>query len=148
MPAKVKPEDMHGLAEIYNREGDRALRETLCSQYGVRKPYAIVRKMKLSAELHYDEVSDRFLLDSGIVEGDGVFLSMDELCAGAKAGASKNHKTNREPAQGEAMEKLIQTLIGDRLLELSRYVTLNTMSKTVALDRTALESDGYHLDIY
>ena len=45
----------------------------------------------------------------------------------------------------EAMEKLVRELIGDRLLELSRYVALDTLSKTMIIDKTSLESDGYQL---
>ena len=45
----------------------------------------------------------------------------------------------------EAMEKLIRDLIGDRLLELSRYVALDTLSKTMIIDMTSLENDGYQL---
>lgn len=43
------------------------------------------------------------------------------------------------------MEKLIRDLIGDRLLELSRYVALDTLSKTMIIDKTSLENDGYQL---
>ena len=45
----------------------------------------------------------------------------------------------------EAMEKLVRDLIGDRLLELSRYVVLDTLSKTMVVDKTSLENDGYQL---
>ena len=43
------------------------------------------------------------------------------------------------------MEKLVRDLIGDRLLELSRYVVLDTLSKTMVVDKTSLENDGYQL---
>jgi hypothetical protein len=34
-----------------------------------------------------------------------------------------------------AMEKLIQDLLGDRLLELSKYITLESVSKTMIIDQ-------------
>ncbi len=39
----------------------------------------------------------------------------------------------------------VKELIGDRLLELSRYVVMDTMNKTMILDKTALIDAGYTL---
>jgi hypothetical protein len=46
------------------------------------------------------------------------------------------------------MEKLIQQLLGDRLLELSKYITLESSSKTMIIDQTSLKNDGYQLFTY
>ncbi|WP_292146763.1 hypothetical protein [Butyrivibrio sp.] len=43
------------------------------------------------------------------------------------------------------MEKLVKELIGDRLLELSRYVVMDTLNKTMIIDKTALTDAGYTL---
>ena len=43
------------------------------------------------------------------------------------------------------MEKLIQELLGDRLLELSRYISLDSLSKTMIIDQTSLKSAGYRV---
>lgn len=48
----------------------------------------------------------------------------------------------------EAMEKLVRELIGDRLLELNRYIALDSLSKTMIIDKTSLENDGYLLVIH
>lgn len=45
------------------------------------------------------------------------------------------------------MEALVQTLIGDRLLELSRYVILDPVSRRVRVDKGSLEQNGYYLEI-
>ena len=42
-----------------------------------------------------------------------------------------------------AMEKLVKELLGDRLLELSRYVILDTINKTLIIDKTAISDAGY-----
>jgi hypothetical protein len=43
------------------------------------------------------------------------------------------------------MEKLIQELIGDKLLAISRYVNMNTSDRTIIIDRTSLQNDGYQI---
>jgi len=47
-----------------------------------------------------------------------------------------------------AMEILIRELIGDRLLQLSKYVTIDSSSKTVIVDKTTLLTDGYQLETH
>ena len=50
--------------------------------------------------------------------------------------------------RSNAMEKMIRELIGDRLLELSRYVTLDSVSKTMHVDESSLKNDGYQVMIH
>ena len=47
-----------------------------------------------------------------------------------------------EQNRNEAMEKLIKELIGDRFLELRRYVTLDYASKIVYVDESSLKNGG------
>ena len=46
------------------------------------------------------------------------------------------------------MEHLVHTLISDSLLELSRYVWLDPVSKMIRVDRSTLEENGYRLEIF
>ncbi len=41
------------------------------------------------------------------------------------------------------MEKLVKELLGDRLLELSRYVIPDKINKTLIIDKTAISDAGY-----
>ena len=43
------------------------------------------------------------------------------------------------------MEMLVRELINDRLLLLSRYITLDTSAKTVIIDQPSLSADGYRI---
>lgn len=74
---------------------------------------------------------------------DKVFMTIDELCA-----SNKNVKVSpveQQPDKSKEMEKLIQELIGDRLLEISRYISINSISKTLIIDKTSLDRDGYQV---
>ncbi|WMJ77201.1 MULTISPECIES: hypothetical protein [unclassified Sedimentibacter] len=46
------------------------------------------------------------------------------------------------------MKKLIHDLLGDRLLELSRYITLESSSRSMIIDQTSLKRDGYQISMY
>ena len=60
----------------------------------------------------------------------------------------ENHDDQKETpssVRGNGMKALIQTLISDRLLELSRYVTLDVENRTIMIDQTGMRSDGYQV---
>ena len=44
--------------------------------------------------------------------------------------------------------RMQQELIGDRLLELSRYISINSISKTLIIDKTSLIRDGYQVTMH
>jgi hypothetical protein len=43
------------------------------------------------------------------------------------------------------MERLVHELISDRLLTLSRYITLESSTRTILIDQTSLSADGYQV---
>ena len=79
----------------------------------------------------------------GLTFTDKVFMTIDELCASNKK--VKESPVEQQPNKSKEMEKLIQELIGDRLLELSRYISINSISKTLIIDKTSLVRDGYRV---
>ncbi len=48
----------------------------------------------------------------------------------------------------KAMDKLIHELIGDRLLELSKYITMDASDRVVFIDKTAFVADGYQVILH
>ena len=51
----------------------------------------------------------------------------------------------RMASRPAAMDKLIRELIGDRLLELNKYVKIDSLSKRIIIDQSTLNQDGYRL---
>ncbi len=84
------------------------------------------------------------VVQSNLVD-DNLFMSMDELCSPVRPQHICEDKTEKTATKVEAMEKLVKELIGDRLLELSRYVIMDTLNKTMIIDKTALTDAGYTL---
>lgn len=104
--------------------------------------------MKNKVGLEYDPEQDCFRIESGFEASDNIFMSMEELCSPM---ISQHEISGREQiavTRPEAMEKLVRELIGDRILELNRYIALESLSKTMIIDKTSLENDGYLLVIH
>lgn len=76
---------------------------------------------------------------------DRVFISLEERSSPIPVNNVSGGKTVAEAGRSAAMEKLIDDLIDDRLLELNRYVTISHTFKSVTVDRTSLMNDGYAL---
>ena len=101
--------------------------------------------MKDKEELGYMPEQDRFSVQPDLSGTDCVFMSIEELCTPVVPQTVKLLTGQPAGSRPEAMEKLIRELIGDRLLELSRYVALDSLSKTMIIDKTSLINDGYQL---
>ena len=141
---KINNQELRLLAEKYNSDGKQAMYAYLQSEYGIKNPTCTFKRMKKHPELWYHPGTDRFLFDENSAESeDKVFMTIDELCASNKK--VKESLVEQQHDKSKEMEKLIQELIGDRLLELSRYISINSISKTLIIDKTSLVRDGYQV---
>ena len=141
---KINSQELRLLAEKYNSDGKQAMYVYLREEYGIKNPTCTFKRMKKHPELGYHPETDRFLFDENSAESeDKVFMTIDELCASNKK--VKESPVEQQPDKSKEMEKLIQELIGDRLLELSRYISINSISKTLIIDKTSLVRDGYRV---
>lgn len=132
------------LVELYNREGRTAMYDLLRSKYGMKQPYFVLRRLKDSDKYDYDQEADRFTQINGSISDD-VFMDLDELCSGSIIEKSvKSELTDLSPRK-TAMEALVNELINDRLLTLSRYITMDSASRTILIDQTSLSQDGYRI---
>ncbi len=143
---KVKKEELRILAEKYNEEGRQAVCEILQSKYEIKAPNTVIKRMRSVESFHYDSTLDQFLFHQS-VSPDEVFLSMDELCAPASQVVTNSNDTLHD-TKPQAMEKLIQELIGDRLLEISKYVVIDPLSRKVIIEKSSLMTDGYQVVLH
>ena len=144
---KINNQELRLLAEKYNSDGKQAMYVYLQSEYGIKNPTCTFKRMKKHPELGYHPEKERFLFDENSTESeDKVFMTIDELCASNKK--VKESPVEQQPDKSKEMEKLIQELIGDRLLELSRYISINSISKTLIIDKTSLVRDGYRVTMH
>lgn len=133
------------LAEIYNAEGRHAMYAFLREKYNYNNTAALFKRMTQYKFLRYNQETDKFeIKGKPHVEADDVFMSIDELCT-PKAPLPQKQPTQIKPLpeKEDAMRKLIQDLLGDRLLEMNRYIVLEPSARTMFIDKTLLEKDGY-----
>lgn len=127
----------------YNNNGKAAAYDLLRNRYGIRHPYFVLTRIRECGRYTYDPDMDRFTeVEAG--PADSVFMNLDELCSTAvvKAQPPAESITDSRPM---AMEKLVHELISDRLLTISRYITLDSSTRTILIDRTSLTADGYQI---
>ena len=140
--SRITKDQLQGFAKVYNEQGKAELYNKLKNNYEVKNPACIFRRMKAEETLGFDEALNKFTFHKPIAED--VFLSFDELCAPRQELVQVN-QTTTESTKTVAMEKLIQELIGDKLLAISRYVNMNVSDRTIIIDRTSLQNDGYQI---
>lgn len=139
----AKPEwDYPLIIKTYNEEGSRAAVVLLGTRYGMKNPYSFLKRMKLNKDNQYNQSEDKF---RAVMKTDGLFLGLDELCNKPKSAppVPVTHNTARQPSLSALMQELIQ----EKLLELTKYMQLNRAMNTVSVDKSALISDGYNVII-
>ncbi len=132
------------IVKMYNTGGKTAAYDYLRSSCGIKHPYFVMNRIRESGKYNYNPDTDQFS-DAGISTADNVFMDLDELCGTAVAAAASPAGCADETRPAAAMEKLIHELINDRLLTLSRYITMDSSTRTILIDRTSLSADGYQV---
>ena len=131
------------IIEQYNTCGKTSTYDYLRSKYGIKHPYFVINRIRGCGKYRYNPETDQFS-ESCTSNADNVFMDLDELCGTAVA-AVKSSSTTVADSRPVAMEKLVHELISDRLLTLSRYITLDSGARTILIDQTSLSADGYQV---
>ena len=127
----------------YNSEGKTSAYDLLRSKYEIKQPYFVITRIKKCGRYEYDAENDRFVPQNEM-PGEQVFMNLDELCSMPAISSSEVYKP-QDCNRQEAMERLIKELISDRLLSLSRYINLDTSTRTIRIDESSLSADGYRI---
>ena len=131
------------IIEEYNSGGKTAAYDYLRSQHGIRHPYFVINQIKVCGKYSYDADTDHFCVTETST-ADSVFMDLDKLCNRTTLSPTRKTEAVTDPRPA-AMERLVHELISDRLLTLSRYITLDSSTKTILIDQTSLSADGYQV---
>ena len=104
---------------------------------------AVINRIKKCRKYTYDPENDRFSAAESDA-ADRVFMDLDELC-GTIVPETAEKAGTIEDSRPAAMERLVHELISDRLMMLSRYITLDSSSRTIMIDQSSLSADGYRI---
>lgn len=142
--SKVSDKDLVKVIEIYNSNGKEAAYKYLTEQHGIKYPYNVIKRLQTNEKNNYDKGTDSFRLQDESLQ-DSIFMSMEQLCSPMVMQHEQPLKQQFIDNRPVAMEKLIHELVGDRLLELSKYIRLDSTTRTMIVDQTSLKNAGYRL---
>lgn len=144
---KVSSEnDFNTIVQIYNTSGKTEAHRYIQETFGIRNPSCVIKRIKQSKGYIYDSEKDTFI-SSVSAESESLFMSIDELCL-SKPASIKTEPEHRETNRKMALESIIKDLISDRLLELSKYVILDSLERTIIVDKSSMMADGYNVKIH
>jgi hypothetical protein len=98
--------------------------------------------MKNNTKYQYNHASNKF---GTTIKTEALFLGLDELCT--KPNTTPNVPIVPKAAKQPSLPTLMQELMQEKLLELTKYVQLNRAMNTVSVDKSALISDGFNVII-
>lgn len=145
---KIQKEDKKQLAITYNTEGKDVMYSLIREKYKIKNPSCVYKSMKKASYLAYNPEKDRFMFGEQEAMEANIFLDIETLCSGTLEKEMSVTKTRSEKHLQKSMDVLIQELIGERLLTLSQYVSLDLNEKILRVDETCLKSDGYRLILH
>lgn len=116
--------DFDKAVNIYNNEGRESAERYLLDEYNMNL-IAFFRRIKQETNYNYKRKEKQFVLS------DAGFLSIDDLCADKSV--TKTSELLTAPAVN-TFEQLLFELMKDKLEEISKYIKLETSSKSVTVD--------------
>lgn len=99
--------------------------------------------MKADKSLGYNYDTDRFESDSR--KEDDIFLNLEMLCENKIETSDRSEGAISRNDRIKAMENMVHSLISDWLLELSKYVLLDSIGKRILIDKSSMQIDGYQV---
>lgn len=130
------------IIKTYNEQGSQATIAFLEEKYGLKSPRSFLSRMKNNTKYQYNHASNKF---GAIIKAEELFLGLDELCN--KSNTTPDVPIVPKAAKQPSLPTLMQELMQEKLLELTKYVQLNRAMNTVSVDKSALISDGYNVAI-
>lgn len=136
---KINENEFPDIVEYYNANGKTETYRFLRETYSLKNPGYILKRIERSKDYCYDPTTDKYDFTATASE-TSLFMSLDDLCSASVRSGNTNTASSWKT---DAMEKLVHELIGDRLLELARYITISPANKTIIVDQHAVKTDGY-----
>lgn len=139
----VRKSDYEKIIKIFNESGDRSAMEYIQENYGIKAPRGVIMRIKKSPGYSYDAEKKKILVSN---DTDGsIFMGIDELCNKGTSNALKSSVVST--TNNDTLESLYKELMLEKLLELNKYVNLNRYSGTININKQALITDGYRINI-
>lgn len=130
--------------QIFNIEGKVAAREFVSNNTNIKYNY-FVKLLRKHTKYIYNRLLKKYELSND--ESD-TFLSMDDLIKKNKDDATTIVASLPEKVYyKEPLNDLYIDIFQDRLLELSKYITISQSAKNIKINLHRLRESGYDIDI-
>ena len=139
--ANIK-QDYEHIANIFNESGDKAAQDYIATTYGNKAP-RVISRIKKAPGFKYDEVNKK-ILKVDLTE-EKIFMGLDELCKNTNS--NKGESILSDDNSIKNIESLYIELMQEKLLELMKYVRISHYSKTISINNSALNADGYKVKL-
>jgi len=138
--------DFSEFVNIFNTQGKDAARLLAREKYNRSFEY-IQRKVRYESDYYFDRTLRKYKnKDKNIIEAD--FMSLDELDNyGTQVAVSKNSEPLPGLSKDESFDQLINELIKDRMLELSKYISISHETRQLTVKSKTIKNDGLSLII-
>lgn len=138
--------DFPEFVNIFNTQGKDAARLLAREKYNRSFEY-IQRKVRYESDYYFDRTLKKYKnKDKNIIEAD--FMSLDELDNyGTQVAVSKNSEPLPGLSKDESFDQLINELIKDRILELSKYISISHETRQLTVKSKTIKNDGLSLII-
>lgn len=141
--ANIKKQDYEHIANIFNESGDKAAQDYIATTYGNKAPRGVMSRIKKAPGFKYDEVNKK-ILKVDLTE-EKIFMGLDELCKNTNS--NKGESILSDDNSIKNIESLYIELMQEKLLELMKYVRISHYSKTISINNSALNADGYKVKL-
>lgn len=132
--------DFNKLVEVFNNDGRPAAEKFIEGTYGVA--YNIVqRRLTKETSYVYNRAIRKYVVKNST---DDVFISTDKLFKGKCITETKQVTSNYVEFN---FNDVLNDILKDRLLELSKYFTISQSTKEISINMRLLKSSGYKLNI-
>lgn len=138
--------DFPEFVNIFNTQGKDSARLLAREKYNRSFEY-IQRKVRYESDYYFDRTLKKYKnKDKNIIEAD--FMSLDELDNyGTQVAVSKNSEPLPGLSKDESFDQLINELIKDRILELSKYISISHETRQLTVKSKTIKNDGLSLII-
>lgn len=144
--SRVRKEDFVKIVKIYNESGNKAALDYISNEYGTKAPNGVLYRIKKSPGFTYDEFNNKIIINN---DEEPLFMGIDEICNRQVSNdTSKGVVQKIHYSQEPSLNSLYKELLQEKLLELSKYIKLDRVTKTIDIDKTSILADGYHMKIY
>ncbi|TJX16112.1 hypothetical protein E9840_00020 [Tissierella creatinini] len=139
----VRKEDYEKIVNIFNESGDKTAMEYIQENYGIKFPRGVIARIKQSPEFSYDKENKKIIKSSKAEES--IFMGLDELCS-KEVPSMDLVSPVLLTKNNDILESLYRELMQEKLLELTKYITLNRYTGTIDINKQALITDGYQIN--